>query len=144
EEILKGLGLCPVSNVLWLIENSDPHKALSLDDLHTVHGVFFTIIDITKALAPRIAEFPRWHALTHFTTIIYITFSDGNKKWDLVKVSFYAALSVLKCQVSSEGYHLLQVIRSYLHLDSVIRLNVHTEQTLAMIDAEFLIYDIAL
>ncbi|KAG1903935.1 uncharacterized protein F5891DRAFT_946142, partial [Suillus fuscotomentosus] len=52
----------------------------------------------------------------------------------------YAALSVLKCQVSSEGYRLLHVIRSYLQLDSLIRLDVHTEWTLEMIDSEFLDY----
>ncbi|KAG1841947.1 hypothetical protein F4604DRAFT_1828380 [Suillus subluteus] len=158
EEVLKGLGLRPVANVLWLIENSDPHEALSLDDLHTVHGgmggvhllgELKTILadlgcEAKDKFEKQIAEFPRWRTLTHFTTVIHITFSDGNKRQDLVKQAFYAALSVLKCQVSSEGYHLLWVIRSYLHLDSLIGLNVHTERTLAMIDAKFLVYDIAL
>ncbi|KAG1785043.1 uncharacterized protein HD556DRAFT_1451136 [Suillus plorans] len=143
EEVLKGLGLRPVTNVLWLIENSDPHEALSLDDLHTM-----ILADLgceaEDKFEKQIAEFPQWCALTHFTTVIHITFSDGNKGRDLVKQAFYVALSVLKHQVSSEGYHLLWVIRSYLHLDSLIRLDVHTEWTLAMIDADFLVYDIAL
>ncbi|KAG1904216.1 uncharacterized protein F5891DRAFT_1126635 [Suillus fuscotomentosus] len=158
EEVLKGLGLRPVANVLWLVENSDPHEALSLDDLHTLHGgtggvhllgeLKTILADLGRQaqddLETQVSEFPRWHALTHFTTVIHITFSDGNKRRDLVKQVFYAALSVLKRQVSSEGYRLLHVIRSYLQLDSLIRLDVHTERTLEMIDAEFLVYDAAL
>ncbi|KAG1800477.1 uncharacterized protein HD556DRAFT_1230432 [Suillus plorans] len=158
EEVLKGLGLRPVANALWLIENSDPHEALSLDDLHTLHGGtggVHLLRELKMVLADlghkaqddfkqQVADFPRWRALTHFTTVIHITFSNGNKRWDLVKISFYAALSVLKCQVSPEGYRLLRVIRSYLRLDSLIGLDVHTERTLAMIDAEFLVYDTAL
>ncbi|KAG1769707.1 hypothetical protein EV702DRAFT_1181706 [Suillus placidus] len=153
EEVLKGLGLRPVANVLWLVKNSDPHEALSLDDLHTLHsgtggvhllGELKTILADLGPLAPRVSEFPRWCALTHFTTVIHITFSDGNKRWDLVKQVFYVALSVLKRQVSPEGYRLLHVICSYLQLDSLIGLNVHTEGTLEMIDAKFLVYDAAL
>ncbi|KIK35236.1 hypothetical protein CY34DRAFT_17146 [Suillus luteus UH-Slu-Lm8-n1] len=158
EEVLKGLGLRPVANVLWLVENSDPHEALSLDDLHTLHGgtggvhllgeLKTILADLGRQaqddLETQVSEFPRWRALTHFTTVIHITFSDGNKRWDLVKQAFYAALSVLKRQVSPEGYRLLQVIRSYLQLDSLIGLDVHTERTLEMIDAEFLVYDAAL
>ncbi|KAG0696432.1 hypothetical protein DFH29DRAFT_984614 [Suillus ampliporus] len=158
EEVLKGLGLRPVANILWLIENSDPHEALSLDDLHTVHGgtggvhllgeLKTILADLGREaqdnFETQVAEFPRWRALTHFTTVIHVTFSDGNKRRDLVKQAFYAALSVLKCQVSPEGYRLLRIIRSYLQLDSLIGLDVHTERTLAMIDAEFLVYDAAL
>jgi hypothetical protein len=52
------------------------------------------MIDTTKALAPRIAEFSQWCALTHFTTIIHITFSNGNKRQDLVKVCTYMPIDV--------------------------------------------------
>ncbi|KAG2075570.1 hypothetical protein BDR04DRAFT_1114740 [Suillus decipiens] len=158
EEVLKGLGLCPVANVFWLIDNSDPHEALSLDDLHTLHGgtrevhllreLKMILADLgceaEDKLEKQVAEFPRWHALTHFTTVIHITFSDGNKRWDLVKQAFYAVLGVFKCQISPEGYCLLWVIHSYLQLDSLIGLDVHTERILALIDAKFLVYDTAL
>ncbi|KAG2029209.1 hypothetical protein BDR03DRAFT_987902 [Suillus americanus] len=136
EEVLKGLGLCPVTHVLWLIKNSNPHKALSLDDLHTLHGGTGGV-----------------HILGELKTVLAdlgceaqdnLEKHNSNKRWDLVKQAFYAALSVLKCQVSPEGYHLLWVICSYLKLDSLIGLDVHTEQTLAMIDVEFLIYDVTL
>ncbi|KAG2140569.1 hypothetical protein DEU56DRAFT_870910 [Suillus clintonianus] len=156
EEILKGLGLRPVANVLWHIENSDPHEALSLDDLHAIHGgiggvhllgeLKTILADLGRAaqdnVEKQVAEFPRWRSLAHFTTIIHITFSDGNKKRDLQ--GFYAALSVLKRQVSPEGYRLLRIICSYLQLDSLVGLDVHTERTLQMIDAKFLVYDAAL
>ncbi|KAG1903934.1 uncharacterized protein F5891DRAFT_1184876 [Suillus fuscotomentosus] len=82
EEVLKGLGLRPVANVLWLVENSNPHEALSLDDLHTLHGGTGGAQD---DLETQVSEFSRWCALTHFTTVIHITFSDGNKRRDLVK-----------------------------------------------------------
>lgn len=57
---------------------------------------------------------------------------------------FYAALPILTHRASPEGFHILRVICSYLQLDSLIGLDVHTEQTLAMLDAEFLVFDAAL
>lgn len=75
---------------------------------------------------------------------MYIRPSTSISRLIITKQAFYAALSVLKRQVSPEGYRLLRVIRSYLRLDSLIGLDVHTERTLAMIDAEFLVYDTAL
>lgn len=47
-------------------------------------------------------------------------------------------------RASPEGFRILRVICSYLQLDSLIGLDVHTEQTLAMLDAEFLVFDAAL
>ncbi|KAG1718469.1 hypothetical protein EDB19DRAFT_1837996 [Suillus lakei] len=161
KELLKVLGLCAVAishNVLWLIEHSDPHDAMSVDRLHTVHGgmggkylwgELKTILgdvgrEALAAVEKFVEEFPRWHGLTHFTTVIHTTFTDGNKKRDLVMQAFYAALPVLTRRASPEGYCLLHVICSYLQLDSLIGLDVHTEQTLAMLDAEFLVFDAAL
>ncbi|KAG2144311.1 hypothetical protein DEU56DRAFT_870425 [Suillus clintonianus] len=158
EQLLKVLGLRPVTNVFWSIERSDPHDALSIDRLHTVHsgmgghhllGELKTILDdlgreAQAAVEKFVEEFPQWRHLTHFMTVIHVTFTDGNKKRDLVMQVFYAALSVLTRRASSEGYCLLRVICSYLQLDSLIGLDVHTEQTLAMLDAEFLAFDAAL
>ncbi|KAG2085834.1 uncharacterized protein F5147DRAFT_792397 [Suillus discolor] len=146
EEVLKGLGLRPIANVLWLIENSDPHEALSLDNLHTLHGGTggeHLLRELKTVLADlgceaqdnfeqQVADFPRWHALTHFTTVIHITFSDGNKRRDLVKQAFYAALSVLNAK---------SVQKATTFFESFA---VTCERTLAMIDTEFLIYDTAL
>lgn len=41
----------------------------------------------------RVASFPRWRNLNHFSTIIHITFSDGNKMQDLSKVRIMRLLA---------------------------------------------------
>ena len=50
-------------------------------------------------------------------------------------------MSILKWRASPEGYRLLRVISSYLKLHSWIGLDVHTESTLAAIEAELLVFD---
>ncbi|KAG2753584.1 hypothetical protein P692DRAFT_201705525 [Suillus brevipes Sb2] len=158
EELLKSLGLRAVENVLWLVKYSDPHDALSLDRLHTIHGGLggYHLLDEAKTIISnlgregmesvekQVAEFPRWRDLNHFSTVIHITFTDGNKKRDLVLQTFYAALNALDRRSCLEGYHLLHVICSYLELDSLIGLDVHTERTIAMIEDELLVFSAAL
>jgi hypothetical protein len=60
---------------------------------------------------------------------------------NMLKQTLYSALSILKRRASPEGYRLLRVISSYLQLDSWIGLDVHTESTLAAIEAELLVFD---
>ncbi|KAG2151677.1 uncharacterized protein EDB93DRAFT_1240030 [Suillus bovinus] len=157
EELLKALGLRAVTNVFWLIAHSDPHQAISFDHLHALHlsmwrHLLEELKKILKALGcdeeskveKQVASFPQWHNLNHFSTIIHITFSDGNKMQDLSKQAFYSAVNVLNQRTSPEGYKLLRVISSYLQLDSHIGLDVHTSSTLAAIDAELLVFDSAL
>ncbi|KAG1730506.1 uncharacterized protein EDB91DRAFT_1085384 [Suillus paluster] len=99
EEPLKALGLHAVANVFWLIMHSDPHQAISFDHLHALHlGMWKHLLEelkkILKALMhgkeskveKQVAGFPQWCNLNHFSTIIHITFSDGNKMQDLSKV----------------------------------------------------------
>jgi hypothetical protein len=57
---------------------------------------------------------------------------------------FYAALHVLKKDVTAEGYSLLQVLASYLRLDSLVGLDVHTESTLSAFEEELKAFDNAL
>ncbi|KAI5991656.1 hypothetical protein EDC04DRAFT_2613855 [Pisolithus marmoratus] len=38
EKKLKFLGLCPVKNALWSVENSEPKQAASFEPLHYLHG----------------------------------------------------------------------------------------------------------
>ncbi|KAG2746323.1 hypothetical protein P692DRAFT_20739518, partial [Suillus brevipes Sb2] len=92
----------------------------------------------------RVAEFPRWRNFNHFSTVIHITFSDGNKMQDLSKQTLYSALNVLTHRASPEGYRLLRVISSYLQLYSYIGLDVQTTSTLAALDAELLVFNTAL
>ncbi|KAG2085342.1 uncharacterized protein F5147DRAFT_793714 [Suillus discolor] len=154
EQILKALGLRPVANVFWLILRSSPHDALSLDRLHSLHaGLWKHLLeelkkilaslgrDAQEAFEKSIANFPRWRHLTHFESVINITFTDGNKYQDLSKQTLYPALNILTHRASPVGHQLLRVISSYLQLDSWIGLDLHTERTLAAIDAELLVFD---
>ncbi|KAI5981970.1 hypothetical protein EDD15DRAFT_2182044 [Pisolithus albus] len=158
EERLKALGLWPVENVFWRIRDSDPHAALSFDRLHASHdgaGGRHALQDVKKILSmlgreaeakveAYISNFPRWRGLSHFKNALNVTFSDGNKKRDLAKQIFYACLNVLTKNRMPEGYCLLHILASYLELDSLIGLDVHTERTIEMIEAELLRFSGAL
>ncbi|KAG1847898.1 hypothetical protein F4604DRAFT_1883959 [Suillus subluteus] len=154
EQILKALGLRPVANIFWLILHSSPHDALSLDRLHSLHaGLWKHLLgelkkvlaylgrDAQEAFENLISNFPRWRNLNHFKSVINISFTDGNKYQDLSKKTLYPALNILMHRVSPVGHQLLCVISSYLQLDSWIGLDVHTERTLAVIEAELLVFD---
>ncbi|KAG1861808.1 hypothetical protein DFJ58DRAFT_715411 [Suillus subalutaceus] len=154
EELLKALGLRPVENIFWIIWYSDPHDALSFDRLHSLHGSLWKHLlgELKKILASLgreakaafeklIDDFPQWRNLNHFKSAINISFSDGNKFQDLSKQTLYACLNLLTPRTSPEGHQLLRVISTYLQLDSLIGLDVHTEGTLAAIEAELLIFD---
>ncbi|KAI6020733.1 hypothetical protein BKA83DRAFT_4494543 [Pisolithus microcarpus] len=150
ESILKSLGLWPIANVFWKVENSDPEEAVSLDDLHIMHASLFGYhsleelkIILNKLPCQYVAQleellvtFPSWWGLVHFTGILHISFSDGNKLRDLSRQTFYAALNILTNNVSHEGYQLLWMLRSYLELDSLIGLSIHTNRTLELIEKE--------
>ncbi|KIK98401.1 hypothetical protein PAXRUDRAFT_9570 [Paxillus rubicundulus Ve08.2h10] len=145
----------PINNVFWKVTYSCPHGALSFDRLHYLHaslwgkhllGEIKKILNSLRrqaeaAVESFVSEFPQWRQFTHFQTVIKIMFSDGNKMADLSKQVFYATLNVLTRQASPEGHQLLLVVRSYLQLDSLIGLDVHTEHTLDMIEAELLIFN---
>ncbi|KAG1743670.1 uncharacterized protein EDB91DRAFT_1236667 [Suillus paluster] len=122
KELLKSLGLRAVENVLWLVNHSDPHDALSLDQLHAVHAGLGgkCLLDELKTILSNL----------------------GHEGMELQ--AFYVALNALDRRSCLEGYRLLHVICSYLELDSLVRLNVHTERTIAMIENELLVFGAAL
>ncbi|KAG1850743.1 hypothetical protein C8R48DRAFT_750083 [Suillus tomentosus] len=107
-------------------------ELLKILGLRPVENVFWII---------SISNFPRWRNLNHFKSVINVSFTDGNKYQDLSKQAFYAGLNILTSRASQEGHQLLCVISTYLQLDSLISLNVHTEGTLAAIEAELLVFD---
>ncbi|KIJ11284.1 hypothetical protein PAXINDRAFT_164124 [Paxillus involutus ATCC 200175] len=155
EELLKKLGLRPVDNIFWLIMYSDPHKALSFNCLHFLHlGIWgkhlYGELKIILGCLGRNAEatvegyakdFLHWRKFAHFKTILQVTYSDGNKLADLSIQLFYSTLNVLTPAASPEGYLLLELISSYLQLDSLIGLDVHMESTLTNIEVELLIFN---
>ncbi|KAI5988874.1 hypothetical protein F5J12DRAFT_898070 [Pisolithus orientalis] len=154
EKKLKSLGLCPVKNAFWSVEHSEPEQAASFEPLHSLHGGMggkhihgeLRIVvselgrDSETRLEAQVSAFPRWQGLAHFDTVIHITFSDGNKMRDLTRQCFYASLNILTPMMSRVGYQLLRMISSYLRLDTLIGLDVHTEKTLGMIEDELLIF----
>ncbi|KAG1865264.1 hypothetical protein F4604DRAFT_1881913 [Suillus subluteus] len=154
KEALHVYGRSKAQEYLWIIWFSDPHDALSFDRLHLLHGGVWKHLlgELKKILASLgreaeaafeklIDDFPRWRNLNHFKSAINVSFSDGNKHRDLSKQSLYACLTILTARTSPEGYQLLRVISTYLQLDSLIGLDVHTEGTLAAIEAKLLVFD---
>ncbi|KIK78200.1 hypothetical protein PAXRUDRAFT_164651 [Paxillus rubicundulus Ve08.2h10] len=154
EKKLKSLGLRPVHNVFWSVKRSDPQETASFESLHFLHGGMWgkhMLGDLKIVLAElgrefemcleeQVHAFPRWCGLAHFDTMIHITYSDGNKMWDLAKQCFYAGLNILTATSTRAGYQLLHMICSYLQLNSLIGLDVHTENMLAMIESKLLVF----
>ncbi|KAG9309309.1 hypothetical protein JVU11DRAFT_10797 [Chiua virens] len=145
---------CPEClNVFWRVRNSDPELAASFDRLHYLHGGLWgkhlleELKKILNALGREaatkveelVSDFPRWRDLAHFDTVMHITFSDGNKLRDLAKQVYYAVLHVLTPSASPEGYHWLRMLSTYLQIDSLLGLDVHTDETLSTIDQEILL-----
>ncbi|KIO04654.1 hypothetical protein M404DRAFT_26107 [Pisolithus tinctorius Marx 270] len=154
EPILKALRLRLVANVFWKVENSEPEEAVSFDRLHALHDGLFghhslEELEILLSKLPRkyaaqleeqLAAFPSWRGLAHFNGILHVSYADGNKLRDLAQQTFYATLNILTNDVSREGYQLLWMLRSYLELDSLIGLDVHTDRTLELIEREQLVF----
>ncbi|KAH7917227.1 hypothetical protein BV22DRAFT_974760, partial [Leucogyrophana mollusca] len=158
EERLKEQGLRPVENVFWQVANSDPHQALSFDQLHVYHiGLFGHHLfvefkrlakeqgrDAEKKIDDAFAAFPRWRNLNHFERVDNISFSDGNKLRDISKQILYAAHNIFDRKKEPAGYRLLRCIASYIQLDMYISMDVHTESTLAAGEAELLVFEMCL
>ncbi|KAI6143422.1 hypothetical protein BKA82DRAFT_4331282 [Pisolithus tinctorius] len=135
EPILKALGLRPGCE-----------EAVSFDRLHALHDGLFghhsleELKILLSKLPRKLAAFPSWRGLAHFNGILHVSYADGNKLQDLARQTFYAALNILTNDVSHEGYQLLRMLRSYLELDSLIGLDVHTDKTLELIEREQLVF----
>ncbi|KAI6144731.1 hypothetical protein BKA82DRAFT_4016871 [Pisolithus tinctorius] len=135
EKKLKSLGLHPVKNIFWSVEHSEPEQAASFEPLHSLHGSLGGkhMHEELKIVVNELGhDFET--CLAHFDTMIHITFSDGNKMQDLTRQCFYAALDILTSTTSQVGYQLLRMICSYLQLETLIGLDVHTEVTLGLKD----------
>ncbi|KAJ7700548.1 hypothetical protein B0H14DRAFT_3100108 [Mycena olivaceomarginata] len=103
EDLLKDLGLRKIDNVFWNIANSDPHRAISFDRLHSHHSglwgdhLFPQLKIHLKELGDRQSAkldqqfdaLPRWRGLNHFKTVTNISFNDGSKHEDIAKMMKY-------------------------------------------------------
>ncbi|KAJ6467793.1 hypothetical protein C8R45DRAFT_1055381 [Mycena sanguinolenta] len=141
EELLKDLGLRKVDNVFWRIAYSDPHHAISFDQLHSHHSGLWgdhlfpqlklhliSLGDRQSAkLDQQFNRFPPWRDLNHFRTVTNISFNDGSKHEDIAKVMVYAAQNIL---TTSLGLKLLKCVRAYLEVDLYIGLERQTTDTI--------------
>ncbi|KAG2350216.1 hypothetical protein BDR05DRAFT_942722 [Suillus weaverae] len=124
EEVLKAHGLHPITNVLWEVENSNPHETFSFNPLHVNdignwgNHLFGELKTHVKALG-REAEDSAVMA---------------KKLRDIAKQMLYAARNVLRCSEDPVSYALLQCIA----------LNVHTKATLAAGEAELQVFETCL
>ncbi|TFK59648.1 hypothetical protein BDN72DRAFT_890374 [Pluteus cervinus] len=154
EEILKAAGLRDIYNAFWVVNLSDPHRALSTDRMHQYAGglggrhLWPKIKDILEKLThidshifgkqsgsglldKQMAVMPRWEKLNHFNKVMKIEFTDARKAEDLLKQLLFAAHNILTEELSPAGYLLLKTLRSYINLDSYAAMRVHTEKTIA-------------
>ncbi|KAJ7695581.1 hypothetical protein B0H14DRAFT_3100500 [Mycena olivaceomarginata] len=145
EDLLKDLGLRKIDNVFWKIANSDPHRAISFNRLHSHHsGLWgdhlFTQLKLhlkelgdrqSAKLDQQFDALPRWRGLTHFKTVTNISFNDGSKHEDVAKMMIFAAHNILTAETDKIGVLFLGCIRSYLELDIYAGLELHTADTIA-------------
>ncbi|KAF8123035.1 hypothetical protein EV363DRAFT_1550073 [Boletus edulis] len=138
----------------YLKKKLQREEILNFDRLHYLHGglwgkhmleelkIILKMLgrDASTKVEELLSDFPRWHDLAYFDTVLHITFSDGNKLRDLAKQVFYALLDVLTQASSPVGYRLLRMLGTYLQLDSLIGLDVHTDKTLEMIEKELIVF----
>ncbi|KAI0073421.1 hypothetical protein K474DRAFT_1677885 [Panus rudis PR-1116 ss-1] len=140
EAMLKDQGLRNIQNAFWIVNNSDPFKAVSFDRLHAYHeGLFGKHLWVllqkfinglgrqsAQAVDDYVKAMPSWRGLSHFFSSNIILFGTHGI-FDQTKHSL--------------AYKLLKVIRAYINLDILFAMEVHTEDTLATGDQALLIYD---
>ncbi|KAG2157550.1 hypothetical protein DEU56DRAFT_722843 [Suillus clintonianus] len=145
EKKLKSQSLRDVENSLNLSKLLDVFRALCFDRLHTHHEGLWGkhlwielqkwINETGRQAATMIDEgfaaAPRWRNLNHFKRVMGISFADGTKYEDILKLIVFVAHDVLDPEVHEQGYLLLQCIRAHLDVDMFAALEVHTMDTLA-------------
>ncbi|KAG2112434.1 hypothetical protein DEU56DRAFT_874374 [Suillus clintonianus] len=133
------------SQLLRDVELLDVFRALCFDRPHTHHEGLWgkhLWIELQKRIheASRqavtmidegFAAAPRWRNLNHFNGVMGISFADGTKYEDILKLIVFVAHDVLDPEVHELGYLLLRCIRAHLDVDMFPALEVHTMETLA-------------
>ncbi|KAJ7468650.1 hypothetical protein FB451DRAFT_1340298 [Mycena latifolia] len=120
ENILKKHSLRNVDNVFWKVAYSDPHYASSFEHLHAYGSGLWG-----KHLFEQ--TFPRWRDLSHFNSVMSITFNDATKHEDVCKVMLLATHHLLTDEVDLA---LLKVVRSFQELNMYVTLKLHTADTI--------------
>ncbi|KAJ6475715.1 hypothetical protein C8R47DRAFT_1178958 [Mycena vitilis] len=142
EELLKKHGLRNVDNVFWKVAYSDPHHALSFEHLHAYSSGLFgnhTFEQFKKhvEMVPgrakadideQFAAFPRWRNLSHFESVMGISFNDGSKYEDISKMIILVSHHIL---VRKIDVLLLQICRCYQEMSLWITMKLQTEERIA-------------
>ncbi|KAG2145458.1 uncharacterized protein EDB93DRAFT_1241120 [Suillus bovinus] len=145
EKKLKSQSLRDVENSLNLSKLLDIFHALCFDRLHTHHEGLWgkhlwiklqkCVNEVGRHPATKIDEgfvaVPRWRNLNHFKEVMGVSFADGTKQEDILKLILFVAHDVLNPETHKSGYLLLQCIQAHLDVDMFTALEVHTTQTLA-------------
>ncbi|KAG2046461.1 hypothetical protein BDR06DRAFT_992159 [Suillus hirtellus] len=127
------------------VELLDIFRALCFDRLHTHHEGLWgkhlwielqkCVNEVGRHTVTKIDEgfaaVPRWRNLNHFKEVMGVSFADGTKHEDILKLILFVAHDVLDPETHESGYLLLQCIRAHLDVDMFAALEVHTTQTLA-------------
>ncbi|KAI9433794.1 hypothetical protein BJY52DRAFT_1131964, partial [Lactarius psammicola] len=132
-----------IQNVFWLVNNSDPHRALSFDRLHSNNAGLFghhlwqrfkDLVSRNRDAAAKVDQqfgcAPRWCGLNHFPEVMKVSFTDGTKFKDISKVVVFAAQNIIQRSEDKEGWQLLLCLQSFSVLDLLLSFEVHTEKTI--------------
>ncbi|KAN0127630.1 hypothetical protein V8E53_014549 [Lactarius tabidus] len=125
-------GLRDIDNVFWLVANSDPHRALSFDRLHSNNTGLFgyhlwekfkvTVNRNGRNDAAKVDQqfglAPRWRGLNRFPKVMKVSFADGAKLEDISKND-------------QEEWLLMRCLRSFSILDLLLAFEVHTDESIA-------------
>ncbi|KAI0683945.1 hypothetical protein BC835DRAFT_1241405, partial [Cytidiella melzeri] len=146
EAVLRPLGLFPVRNALWDVENSDVHEAISFDRLHAyIIGLFQKhILPEIKILLDDLGRWEkavfdqgfqtmeRWPNLTHFTHGLFqMDFSD-RKKWEHAsKILLHTAYNIFTRKRCLKGFALLKLFWTWQELNTYLTFEVQTSLTIS-------------
>ncbi|KAI9443747.1 hypothetical protein BJY52DRAFT_1206738 [Lactarius psammicola] len=141
ESHLSKHGIRDVNNVFWLVNNSDPHRTLSFDRLHSNNAGLFghhlwqrfkdlvsQNCDTAAKVDQQFGRAPRWRGLNHFPEVMKVSFTDSAKFKDISKVVVFAAQNIIQRSEDKEGWQLLLCLRSFSILDLLLSFEVHTEK----------------
>ncbi|KAF8072161.1 hypothetical protein FPV67DRAFT_1667598 [Lyophyllum atratum] len=145
EEKLKEESLRLVYNAFWDVNFSGPHEAIGFDDLHVNDGgvggrhlwplvvAFLHKLgaDAKQKVDDQVKALPRWSGLSHFDNVVSVSFSDGNKWRDILKLTICITHNVLTEDLAPIGYVVLRCVRAYVDAVMWENLPVHTTETIA-------------
>ncbi|EIW75603.1 hypothetical protein CONPUDRAFT_65807 [Coniophora puteana RWD-64-598 SS2] len=142
----------PVKSAFWMLRDSDPTDAVTVDHLHAFHHglygkhIHLELIKILESMEKsreyrgkldrQFSQLPSWRGLAHFNWVTTVSFSDGNKFRDISRQMLFAAYNIVTQSESPEFYKLLCLLSSYLEIDSYFGLRVLTDEMLDALDRE--------